>query len=214
MLVFTCEVCSHQFVNKRHNRKYCSQACYHKTRSDKVSDSSEKRTKTCSDCSNKILTTRKRCQDCHKKFLSIPRKRYKMTTETKCSGCGIEKTTENTFSPEIGIWCTKCRNCLKTINRNNTASIKQECVTYKGGKCSKCGYNKSLAALDFHHLDPTKKDFTIAHKRGTAVNDTIRAELDKCILLCANCHRELHELEQIQKRDSIIKSTFEVEHVV
>lgn len=64
-------------------------------------------------------------------------------------------------------------------------------VAYKGGCCSACGYKKSLAAMDFHHLNPAEKDFEIG---GLSSNwEKIAKELDKCVLLCANCHRELHE---------------------
>ena len=66
-------------------------------------------------------------------------------------------------------------------------------VEYKGGKCERCGYNKSFAALDFHHEDPSEKDFTIAHARHRSFNEEMKKELDKCILVCANCHREIHE---------------------
>ena len=69
---------------------------------------------------------------------------------------------------------------------------KVQAVAYLGGKCIKCGYTKSVAALDFHHRDPTKKDFGISSGAGRSW-EKLRVELDKCDLLCANCHREVHE---------------------
>lgn len=86
-----------------------------------------------------------------------------------------------------------CRSCVshQTIERGR--KLKNECVKYKGGKCQKCGYNKCQAALDFHHINPNEKNFSICKKYGCRkFNDTIKKELDKCILLCANCHREEH----------------------
>ena len=65
-------------------------------------------------------------------------------------------------------------------------------VEYKGGNCVRCGYDKYMGALEFHHLDPTKKDYTLAHLKVTNFHDKIKNELDKCILVCANCHREIH----------------------
>ena len=65
----------------------------------------------------------------------------------------------------------------------------------QNGKCSFCGYDKCLGALQFHHLDPTKKDFTISQVNLNETNfsiDMLKAEVDKCILLCANCHAEEH----------------------
>lgn len=67
---------------------------------------------------------------------------------------------------------------------------KVKLVEYKGGKCECCGYSKCVEALEFHHLDPSKKDFQIS---GTSKSfDILKSEVDKCILVCANCHREIH----------------------
>lgn len=66
-------------------------------------------------------------------------------------------------------------------------------IAYKGGKCEHCGYCKCDKALEFHHRDPSEKDFGISYKGETRSFDRIKVELDKCILLCANCHREEHE---------------------
>ena len=60
-----------------------------------------------------------------------------------------------------------------------------------GNCCSKCGYNKNTSALEFHHLEPEHKDFHFGSTKTTNI-DKIRKELDKCILVCANCHREIH----------------------
>jgi 5-methylcytosine-specific restriction endonuclease McrA len=59
--------------------------------------------------------------------------------------------------------------------------------------CQKCGYNKCSAALDFHHVDPNDKEFPIAKMWSYGWGkDRVSRELEKCIVLCANCHRELH----------------------
>ena len=70
--------------------------------------------------------------------------------------------------------------------------LKQIAVEYKGGQCSRCGYNKNIAAMDFHHRDPTQKDFGIACNGNTMSWAKMKVELDKCDLVCANCHREIH----------------------
>lgn len=74
---------------------------------------------------------------------------------------------------------------------------KQRAVDYKGGKCAHCGYNKCNDAFDFHHKDPAKKDFGIAASGHCRSWQEIQNELDKCILLCSNCHRELHASQSI-----------------
>ena len=63
-------------------------------------------------------------------------------------------------------------------------------VEYKGGKCEKCGYNKCVEALEFHHKDPNEKDFSISSHSYSF--DRMKKEVDKCMLVCSNCHREIH----------------------
>ncbi|MCL5016505.1 MAG: HNH endonuclease [Patescibacteria group bacterium] len=67
--------------------------------------------------------------------------------------------------------------------------IKALAIEYKGGRCQICGYNKYPGALDLHHLHDKK--FGIGDKGYTRSWEKVKAELDKCILVCANCHREL-----------------------
>jgi len=69
--------------------------------------------------------------------------------------------------------------------------LKSMAIEYKGGKCQLCGYSKYQGALDLHHINPKEKDFGIGDKGYTRSWDKIRAELDKCILVCATCHREV-----------------------
>lgn len=92
--------------------------------------------------------------------------------------------------------CTKCRSYFVQKTRDN---LKKRAVEYKGGSCQKCGYNKCVAALDFHHLDPNEKDFGIARNGYTRGWEAIKIEIDKCILVCSNCHRETH-FEEMQKK--------------
>lgn len=70
--------------------------------------------------------------------------------------------------------------------------IKQMAVEYKGGQCSKCGYKKYIGALEFHHLDPNEKDFSISKSGHCSSWEKVKIELDKCILVCSNCHKEIH----------------------
>ncbi|HRH22467.1 MAG TPA: HNH endonuclease signature motif containing protein [Candidatus Paceibacterota bacterium] len=69
--------------------------------------------------------------------------------------------------------------------------IKSLAIEYKGGKCQICGYNKYQGALELHHIKKEEKGFGIGDKGYTRSWDKVKAELDKCILLCANCHREV-----------------------
>jgi len=65
-------------------------------------------------------------------------------------------------------------------------------LEYKGGKCCKCGYDKCVGALEFHHINPDEKEFGPGHNGHTRSWKRVKKELDKCILVCANCHREIH----------------------
>jgi predicted HNH restriction endonuclease len=69
--------------------------------------------------------------------------------------------------------------------------IKLDSIKYKGGKCIFCGYNKYAGALDFHHSQG-EKDFIMGDDGYTHSWVNIKKELDKCILVCSNCHREIH----------------------
>ena len=71
---------------------------------------------------------------------------------------------------------------------------KKKLVEYKGGKCEKCSYNKCMDAMEFHHTDPNEKDFSISGKSWSF--DRLKKEVDKCILVCSNCHKEIHYLER------------------
>jgi hypothetical protein len=72
-------------------------------------------------------------------------------------------------------------------------ALKKEFVEIKGGKCKCCEYNKNLAALSFHHRDPNKKSFELdARTMCAKKREELLEELDKCDLLCMNCHQELH----------------------
>lgn len=67
----------------------------------------------------------------------------------------------------------------------------KKATEYKGGKCQLCGYNKCQRALTFHHLDPSQKSFEINERQATKSWANLKAELDKCVLLCFNCHMEV-----------------------
>jgi transposase-like protein len=84
--------------------------------------------------------------------------------------------------------CTACRSEAVSERRRR---IKVLLVEEAGGRCATCGYDRCVAALSFHHLDPATKSFTIAGNGVTRSLDRARAEAAKCALLCANCHMEV-----------------------
>jgi len=82
---------------------------------------------------------------------------------------------------------------LKKAVAKRRKQIRQMAIDYKGSQCAICGYKECVQALEFHHINKDGKDFGISAKGYTRSWDEVRKELDKCILLCANCHREVHE---------------------
>ena len=105
--------------------------------------------------------------------------------------CPIHGKTEFHFyekSGRKGQWkCLKCESELAVLKKQK---YKLKMIEYKGGKCERCGYDKNISALDFHHIDSSTKKFTLSDTHHSW--DETKKELDKCILVCANCHRELH----------------------
>lgn len=79
---------------------------------------------------------------------------------------------------------------------------KQRIIKSMGGCCGVCNYNACSAALELHHLDPTKKEISLGSVRASPINwDSIVRELRKCVMLCANCHREVHSKILIIPKD-------------
>lgn len=117
---------------------------------------------------------------------------YKGNYMRICPNCKLSKPITDFYSrrnkPGSSVYCKVCTS-EQTIKRQQ--ENQRRCIEYKGGSCVKCGYNKCQTALEFHHLDPTKKDFSIAGNHLKSFKN-LKVELDKCILICSNCHQELH----------------------
>ncbi len=111
--------------------------------------------------------------------------------------------------------CIKCRTYQVTKRRDK---IKLKAIEYKGGKCQKCEYDECISALEFHHLEPEHKDFSLSGDGRTRGWDKIKIELDKCILLCCRCHRETHDDGKIEEKhkqynlESLLKEETKVRH--
>ena len=136
------------------------------------------------------------CENCGNTFPSkcaIDGKLRVLSSRKYCLNCSpfgqhntkvIHKLKEDSY-----LACRRVQ--VKTAVNNHRKRIKVKAVEYKGGKCYICGYDKCVAALEFHHIDPKTKSFSISGNGFTHSWDKIKQELDKCVLLCANCHREV-----------------------
>lgn len=107
------------------------------------------------------------CLKCNKKF--IPKKYG--TSRRYCFDCVPDGLSNG----------AQIRNIIKTWS-----------LEYLGSKCVRCGYNKCIDALEFHHKDGSTKEFCISDRDIKLNWEIIKLELDKCEILCANCHREEH----------------------
>jgi hypothetical protein len=75
---------------------------------------------------------------------------------------------------------------------------KKQLIKIAGGECCDCGYKKNISALEFHHLNPDKKSFGIDLRKCSCANwERLVEEVKKCVLICANCHRERHNPDLI-----------------
>lgn len=93
----------------------------------------------------------------------------------------------------------RCKECRKQAVNSKRRRDKEKLVQYKGGKCEICGYDKCIDALEFHHKDPNEKEFGLSCGRTIKFEEK-KKEADKCILVCSNCHRELHSKLNEEKR--------------
>ncbi len=84
-----------------------------------------------------------------------------------------------------------CKPCFSIERCKDFVDKKIKAIEYKGGACSRCGYDRYYGSLEFHHRDPNNKELVWDDMRKTTW-DNITVELDKCDLVCGNCHSEIH----------------------
>ena len=76
--------------------------------------------------------------------------------------------------------------------RKRRHKIREKAIAAKGGRCEVCGYDRCIEALEFHHSNDKNKNFGLSEKGYARSWKRVEKELEKCVLLCANCHREIH----------------------
>ena len=115
-----------------------------------------------------------------------------------CKKCGKSKARTEFYqlkSPKYkDTWDCRdsyCKVCRTEYSNERAQEFKKQAVEYLGGKCKRCGLETThYEVYDFHHKDPSKKDITVSKTRKSF--ETLKPELDKCVLYCANCHRIIH----------------------
>jgi transposase len=85
----------------------------------------------------------------------------------------------------------RCRRCRSASVSRRRRRLKEQLVREAGGACRICGYSRCVSALEFHHLVPAEKSFSLSEEGVTRSLARARAEAGKCVLLCGNCHAEV-----------------------
>lgn len=157
-------------------------------------------TLTCDGCQVEYTTTNRPRNAVHYCSKSCANKHNpRRSKEGQCKTCHTPISMSRTYCPN----CLKQfrdknkeqtkqnkKEYLRTAVKSYVRRLKEQAVSYKGGKCQVCGYNRYNGALDFHHIDDLNKSFSIS---GRSISfERLQPELDKCILVCSNCHREIH----------------------
>ena len=126
----------------------------------------------------------------------------------RCPACGIDKKhseyglqRHKNDDWRIRAYCKSCDNVRKILRAR---LVKKRLVRLMGGMCKRCGADHyHYTAYDFHHTDPNEKDFIIGGRFH--ITPTLLAELAKCTLVCAPCHRILHRRGLTNVDVSIVK---------
>jgi len=91
------------------------------------------------------------------------------------------------------------REYLLDAVKRRRKNVRLKAIEHLGGRCNRCGYDRCVDALEIHHLDSSKKDFGISSRGHSRSWKRVLEEIEKCQLLCANCHREVHAQMQLQR---------------
>lgn len=112
-------------------------------------------------------------------------------THIKCGNCNKFYLKSNFYKKTKNLFYSYCKDCFNEYSKERWKARKRKAIEYKGGKCFCCGYNRCPDVLEFHHRDAEIKEFDWKKLRQMNWNKVVK-ELDKCDMLCANCHREKH----------------------
>jgi hypothetical protein len=141
----------------------------------------------CELCGKEFEAKRKDAKYCSDSCRNKASRLHRGLIGKTCLICG-EKFSPKTPSANKRKICYNCVPDGETITRSKYVElIKTKIYT---GKCCRCGYDKCIQALEFHHIDPKQKD-TIISSDSITIEKAIE-ESKKCILICSNCHKEFH----------------------
>ena len=164
---------------KKTKRNFCSRSCaakYNNRLHPKRQMQGE-----CKVCNIPVRKSATYCKECAetKPWVKVNAERHPKTARN-CRHCNKE------FLAVKGIQCPAC------VTNRRRFKIKEDAIQYKGGCCFICKYNRCKRSLTFHHVNEKEKSFSISGGHCYS-KEKIQKELDKCVLLCHNCHMEVHD---------------------
>lgn len=130
-----------------------------------------------------------------KSLIKIIKEYYKThTTKETANKFNVGLSTVVKYTTNKSVRLTTEEKRIRNLERvkKRRKDVKEKAIIYLGGECNRCGYDKCNDALEFHHIDPDLKEFGIASQGHTRSWEKVKRELDKCLMVCANCHREIH----------------------
>jgi len=130
--------------------------------------------------------------------------------QKKCSTCNkikniVEFYPRKESSDGYRPCCKECDSNTNKKRSTNRRKIYRKLIhKLKINGCAICGYSKCDRALDFHHVNPQDKEFQVAQAAFNRKNNSITKELNKCILLCKNCHAEIEQKERGNRNEDTV----------
>lgn len=197
-----CKRCSEQIEQdgkKEHVKLKLCVSCYRAYERGKSRRKKDRglQTRECPNCSKSHQSPGycgNYCSDCFRERETIRKNIWRINNREKDRARLKRYRRRN---PDKGrMWAKKCyHNGYGAKQQAERIERKKKFVDEAGGKCSKCGYNKNLAALVFHHIDPSTKTYKLSSlfTIKSTPESLIREEMAKCELLCHVCHSELHD---------------------
>lgn len=113
----------------------------------------------------------------------------------KCNKCSVEKSVDDFYKrTDTEGYASQCKDCSTLYYGNRIRNVKIRMIEYKGGECERCKLklkDTHYSVFDFHHINPEEKDLRFNRIKYQKW-EVIKNEIDKCSLVCANCHRIIH----------------------
>jgi len=205
----TCPECEKQFISSHKHRKYCSEECFNSARHKyiKARDRSHYiKNRTCKHCGEVVKSAKKdlHCGGCCKKeeCIEAEKKHRQRVASRKYYNKNKKKTVRDKNKDAESSRKYRKNHRERINNKNNYRKKKkrQWIIDLKQKMmCKRCN-NDKFYCLDFHHLNPEEKDFSISHAISRKYGkQRILDEIKKCIVLCKNCHSEAHYYLEIEK---------------